>query len=124
MTTQTGVVECDECTTPADPWDPDNRARRPKPEHSVCQIDGWPNTPPGEDVIISGDSDGDALTASPDTTYRSKCMGSPGIAVRVLVLDGTDPATAARLLRKMADWVAELHYSLAPPPASPAEHGR
>jgi len=112
MTTQTDVTECTECTVPVDPWNPDNHARRPKPEHTVCQIDGWPNTPPGEDMIVSGDSDGDALTASSDTTYRSKSMGSDGVAVRVLVLNGTDPATAARLLRKMADWVAGLHYSL------------
>lgn len=118
MTTQTAITECTECTVPADPWDLDNHARRPKPEYSVYQLDGWPNTPTGEDPVISGDSDGDALTGSPDTTYRSKCMGPEGVAVRVHVLNGTDPATAARLLRKMADWVDQPDSALTPPPDS------
>lgn len=113
MTTQTGVTACTDCTVPADPWDPDNHARQPKPEHTVCQIDGWPNTPAGDDTVVSGDSDGDALTGG-DTTYRSKCMGPEGIAVRVHVLNGTDPTTAARLLRKIAGWVDQPDSVLTP----------
>jgi hypothetical protein len=95
---------CDECTMPVDPWAADARRTR-KPEHTVYQLDGWPNTPPGHDMIISGDEDHDAITGNPRTRYRSRAMGTSGVAVRVLILQGTDPATAARMLRKMADSV-------------------
>lgn len=64
----------------------------------LVQIDCWTDQP--DDCILRSDNRGDALTAGRSVeTFRLP------FAARIFVEPGTDPARAARLLRKAADWI-------------------
>jgi len=65
----------------------------------LLQIDCWTDQEPG-DCLISPDDQGDALTGQ----WPVEAFKSP-FTIRIFIEPGTDPATAARLLHKAAEWV-------------------
>ncbi len=72
----------------------------PEQGRRLVQIDGW--TAEHCDDVIHADDDGDALTS-----IESIEQFTSPFAVRVFLEPGTDPAQAARMLRKIASWVEE-----------------
>ena len=65
------------------------------------QLDGFHFDDGLGDDVLYPDSDSDCICAGQTTEIRAS---GPDLAVRVLIHDGTPPATAVRLLRKLADW--------------------
>ena len=65
------------------------------------QLDGFYFDDGQADYVFQLDSDNDCIFAGQTTEIRAS---GPELAVRVLILDGTPPAIAVRLLRKLADW--------------------
>ncbi len=63
------------------------------------QYDGWANFPPG-DCVMHPDDDGDVVMETGAWELRSGM-----VPVRIQILDGTPPEDAARILRKMIDWI-------------------
>jgi len=66
------------------------------------QIDCFVGIEPGSDYVMHSDEDSDCLMGG--TSQELRHMGE-WLPVRVHILQGTEPATASRLLRKALAWV-------------------
>ena len=69
--------------------------------HGFVQLDGFHFADGIGDDVFRPDQDHDSLMAGRTVELRAS---NAELAVRVLIHDGTDPAIAVRLLRKLSDW--------------------